>query len=135
MELMRAARIIPVLARILRPLLWLMGLHQRVGILWLTAAVFGLTYGAAVIVEEARAGSFEKSDIEPLQLSIGINHALIEDPAIFMALGIPALWLWGPRLVAALVAVHLYRLWGYGQARRRGNRLGDTGPKPVGRVG
>ena len=110
MEVLRAARVIPVLARLLQPLLTLMGLSRRVGILWLTAAVFGLSYGAAVIVEEAREGDFEKREIEGLQLSIGINHALIEDPAIFLALGIPALWLWVPRLVAALVAVHLYRL-------------------------
>jgi len=117
MELLRAARIIPLLARALRPVLWLMGLSHRVGILWLTAAVFGLSYGAAVIVEEARAGTFEKEEIEGLQMSIGINHALIEDPAIFLALGIPALWLWGPRLVAAMVAVHLYRLWGFWKRR------------------
>lgn len=135
MELMRAARVIPFLARILRPLLWLMGLSQRVGILWLTAAVFGLTYGAAVIVEEARAETFEKEEIERLQLSIGINHALIEDGAIFMALGIPAIWVWGPRLAAALVVVHLYRVWSYWQLRRRGGTLGETVPKPVSRSG
>jgi len=134
MELMRAAQIIPLLARLLRPVLWLMGLSRRVGILWLTAAVFGLTYGAAVIVEEARAGTFEKDEIERLQLSIGINHALIEDPAIFMALGIPALWLWLPRLVAALAAVHLYRLWTIWQGRR-GGVPGEPAVKPVGRSG
>lgn len=134
MELMRAAQIIPLLARLLRPVLWLMGLSRRVGILWLTAAVFGLTYGAAVIVEEARAGTFGKDEIERLQLSIGINHALIEDPAIFMALGIPALWLWLPRLVAALAAVHLYRLWTIWQ-RRRGEVSGEPAVKPVGRFG
>ena len=111
MELLRVLRVIPLLARMLRPVLWLMGLSPRVGVLWLTAAVFGLTYGAAVIVEEAREGHFHKDEIEHLQLSIGINHALIEDPAIFLALGIPALWLWGPRLLAALVTVHCHRLW------------------------
>lgn len=135
MELMRAARIIPVLARLLRPVLWLMGLSHRVGILWLTAAVFGLTYGAAVIVEEARAGTFERGDIERLQLSIGINHALIEDGAVFMALGIPAVWLWGPRLVAALVVVHCFRLWTTWRRHRRGGVPGQTSAKPVGRPG
>ena len=118
MELLRAMRAIPLLARVLRPVLWLLGLSPRVGILWLTAAIFGLSYGAAVIVEEAREGRFETDEIERLQLSIGINHALIEDPAVFLALGIPALWLWLPRLAAALVAVHLYRLGGAWCLRR-----------------
>jgi len=119
MELLRAMRIIPLVARMLKPVLWLMGLSPRVGVLWLTAAVFGLTYGAAVIVEETREGHFEKDEIERLQLSIGINHALIEDPAVFLALGIPALWLWVPRLTAALVAVHCQRLWTGWRVRRR----------------
>jgi hypothetical protein len=119
MELLRALRVIPLVARMLQPVLWLMGLSPRVGVLWLTAAVFGLTYGAAVIVEEARGGHFEKDIIERLQLSIGINHALIEDPAVFMALGIPALWLWGPRLLAALVTVHFHRVWMGWRSRRR----------------
>lgn len=135
MEWMRAARVIPWLARILRPVLKLMGLSQRVAILWLTAAVFGLSYGAAVIVEEAREGDFEKEEIEGLQLSIGINHALIEDPAIFLALGIPAVWLWGPRLVAALVAVYLYRLGRYWGMRRRGGARVKAVARPVGRSG
>lgn len=135
MEWMRAARVIPWLARILRPVLGLMGLSHRVAILWLTAAVFGLSYGAAVIVEEAREGDFGKEEIEGLQLSIGINHALIEDPAIFLALGIPAVWLWGPRLLAALVAVYLYRLGRYWGMRRRGGARVKAVARPVGRSG
>jgi spore maturation protein SpmB len=135
LELLRAARIIPRLARILRPILWLMGLPPGVGMLWLTAAVFGLSYGAAVIVEETRNGAFAKEDIKRLQLSIGINHALIEDPAIFLALGIPAIWLWGPRLVAALLAVHLYRLWHFGRRRRRSHGTKRTVTDPAGSGG
>jgi hypothetical protein len=135
MELLRAARVIPFLARILRPLLWLMGLSHRVGILWLTAAVFGLGYGAAVIVEETRTGAFEKEEIERLQLSIGINHSLIEDPAIFMALGIPAIWLWIPRLITALVAVHLYRVWSFWRMRRRNGAMKETVKRPIARSG
>lgn len=126
MEMLRALRVIPLLAGMLQPVLVLLGLSPRVGVLWLTAAVFGLTYGAAVIVEEAREGRFARGEIEPLQLSIGINHALIEDPAVFLALGIPPVWLWGPRLAAALVVVHLHRLWSEGRLRRRGG----LGAKP-----
>ena len=119
MELLRAARVIPKLARALKPVLWVMGLSPRVGILWLTATVFGLAYGAAVIVEETRTGGFQREEIERLQLSIGINHAVIEDPAIFLALGVPALWLWIPRLVAAFVFVHLYNLYSIFRVHRQ----------------
>ncbi len=107
---LQAINFIPVLARALAPFLRLMGLSRSVGILWLTAAVFGLSYGAAVIVEETRSGHFEEEDIRRLHLSIGINHAMLEDPLLFLAMGIPAFWLWGPRLAAAILVVYLDRL-------------------------
>ncbi|MBL0712444.1 MAG: nucleoside recognition domain-containing protein [Desulfosarcina sp.] len=115
---LRAVDLIPVLARMLNPLLRVLGLNRSVGILWLTAAVFGLSYGAAVIVEETREGHYAQADIRRLPLSIGINHAMIEDPLLFLAMGIPAFWLWGPRLAAAIAVVYLDHLWCRFRARR-----------------
>ena len=96
---------------VLSPLLRVMGLGRKVGILWITAVVFGLSYGGAVIVEEAREEYLTKRDLETLHLSIGINHSMIEDPVLFLPLGVAAFWLWVPRLVIALVAVRLLTLW------------------------
>jgi hypothetical protein len=95
----------------LSPLLKVMGLGHKVGILWITAVVFGLSYGGAVIVEEAREEHLTKRDLETLHLSIGINHSMIEDPVLFLSLGVGAFWLWVPRLIMALVAVRLLTLW------------------------
>jgi hypothetical protein len=95
----------------LSPLLRFMGLGRKVGILWITAVVFGLSYGGAVIVEEAREEHLTKRELETLHLSIGINHSMIEDPALFLPFGVGAFWLWVPRLVMALVAVRLLTLW------------------------
>jgi hypothetical protein len=72
--------------------------------------MFGISYGAAVIVEETRNGKISKDDLEDLHLSIGINHAVIEDPLLFLPLGIHPLWLWIPRLISAFAAVHVVRL-------------------------
>jgi len=93
--------------RLCRPVLKGLGLSEKTGILWMTAALFGLAYGAAVIVEEANAGHLGKEELEALHLSIGINHSLIEDPALFLALGLSAFWLWIPRLITAVIAVRL----------------------------
>jgi spore maturation protein SpmB len=109
LEMLKAFGGIAVLVAWSSPLLRLLGLKREVGMLWLTAAVFGLSYGAAVIVEEARRGRFSKGDLEALQISVGINHAMIEDPLLFMALGVAPVWLWLPRLAAALAAVYLFR--------------------------
>jgi hypothetical protein len=102
--------IMPVV-KALSPFLRILGLSEKVGILWMTAVIFGLTYGGAVIVEEARQGHISKEELEELQLSIGINHSMVEDPFLFMAFGISAFWLWVPRLITAMAATRLLTLW------------------------
>lgn len=102
--------IMPVV-KALSPFLRILGLSEKVGILWMTAVIFGLTYGGAVIVEEARQGHITKEELEELQLSIGINHSMVEDPFLFMAFGISAFWLWVPRLITAMAATRLLTLW------------------------
>lgn len=105
---MRRFNLVPHLVHWMRPVLALLGLGPRVGVLWLSAVLFGVTYGAAVIVEEFRAGSFEHREIERLHVSIGINHSMVEDPLLFLPLGIGIFWLYVPRFVAAMVAVRIY---------------------------
>ena len=74
------------------------GLNREVGLLWVTAVLFGVAYSGAVIVDEIRKQDLSKEEVEKLHLSIGINHAMIEDPALFLPFGIHPLWLWGPGL-------------------------------------
>lgn len=99
------------IVKALSPFLRVLGLSEKVGILWMTAVIFGLTYGGAVIVEEARQGHISKEELEELQLSIGINHSMVEDPFLFMAFGISAFWLWVPRLITAMAATRMLTFW------------------------
>ncbi len=109
--IMKSFNIIHYIVRVISPVLKAMGLNQKVGILWITAAVFGIAYGAAVIVEEVKEGNFDRQELEKLHISIGINHSMVEDPALFLTLGLNAFWLWVPRLLTAMLAVHLFTLW------------------------
>jgi hypothetical protein len=111
LEILKAMGWITYIVRLFSPLLVLMGLDRKVGILWMTAIVFGLAYGGAVIVEEAQSGHLTKEELEILQLSIGINHSMVEDPLLFVAIGLSAFWLYIPRLVMAIVSVRIVRLW------------------------
>jgi len=97
--------------RSLSPFLRIMGLSEKVGFLWMTAVLFGLSYGGALIVEETRGGALSRNDLETLHLSIGINHSLIEDPVLYLPLGISPFWLWVPRLAIAIVVVRLFTIW------------------------
>lgn len=110
MELMKSFDLIRHIVKAISPVLSVMGLSRATGVLWLTAACFGLAYGAAVIVEETRNNTFSQDELTRLHLSIGINHAMIEDPALFLPLGIPPFWLWIPRLVAAIITIYVVHL-------------------------
>jgi hypothetical protein len=110
-ELLKAYNLVDRVASLLAPVLRVMGLHRRAGLLWLTGALFGLVYGAAVIVEQSRELKIDREEIEKLQLSIGINHALIEDSLLFLPFVVSPLYAWLPRLAAAIAVVYLMTLW------------------------
>jgi len=111
LEILKTFDLINPMVRLLNPLLKIMGLDQKMGFLWLTAVIFGVAYGGAVIVEEVKAGHLSKEELEELHLSIGINHAMVEDPSLFLSLGLSPFWLWIPRLIVAILAERLLTLW------------------------
>lgn len=127
MEGMRTFRLTDRVLAGLGPLLKIMGLDKKAGLLWMTGAFFGIAYGGAVIVQEARRGGFTREEIEKLHLSIGVNHSVIEDPALFLSFGLSPFWMWVPRLVAAVLVVYMVGLWH--RAGRLKNILGSVSDK------
>ena len=98
LEFMKNYDLIDRIVHVMTPALKVLGLSKQTGLLWLTAVTFGLTYGAAVIVEETKEGNLSKDELERLQVSIGINHSVIEDPLLFLSLGSGIFWMCVPRL-------------------------------------
>ncbi len=95
--------------RLFSPLVRLLGLSNRVSMLWVAAILFGVLYGGAVIVEEAKRAALTKEEIERFHISVGVNHAMVEDPALFAVLGPNIFWLWVPRFITAIITVQTYR--------------------------
>ena len=91
-----------------QPVMKILGLSHRTALLWVTAVVFGLMYGGAVIIEEAKKGALTKEELERLHISIGTNHSMVEEPALWLALGLNGFWLWVPKLITAVAAVQIY---------------------------
>ena len=85
------------------------GLPDRGAMMFVAGIVFGLVLASAVIIDEAKKGLMTKEELERLHISIGINHSMIEDPAIFSVLGLNILWLIIPKFLASIIAVHTYR--------------------------
>ena len=110
LELMKYHNLVVKLVDLFHPCLKILGLDKSVGILWMTAVVFGISYGSAVIIQEVRETPIAKSKLTRLHLSIGINHSMIDDPVLFLPLGLNPIWLWVPRIVAAILLVNTYNL-------------------------
>ncbi|HEX9896781.1 MAG TPA: hypothetical protein VGA85_03870 [Dehalococcoidales bacterium] len=108
------------LYRFFKPFMKVLGLSERTVILWVTAVLFGLMYGSAVILEKSKEGGLTRSELERLHISIGINHSMVEDPALYMALGINAFWLLVPKLLMAMIATQIYRVVEFMRVRRGG---------------
>jgi spore maturation protein SpmB len=88
----------------------LFGLPPSSGTAWIVANTLGLAYGAAVLQEEAESGRLDAADGDLLNHHLGVSHSLVEDTALFAALGAPAVWLILPRLAMALLVVWERRL-------------------------
>jgi hypothetical protein len=100
---------IKYLVRFFRPLMKILGLPDKAVVSWVTGAGFGLLYGSAVIMEEARKGTSTREELEHVQVSLGINHSMVEETGLFLALGVNPLYLLLPRVIAAIVAVQTLR--------------------------
>ena len=100
---------IKYLVKFFRPLMKILGLPDQAATMWVTGAGFGLLYGSAVIMEEAKKGALTKEELEHVQISLGINHSIVEETGLFLALGVNPLWLLIPRFVTATIAVHTLR--------------------------
>jgi hypothetical protein len=96
--------------RLFKWLMRILGLHEQTTLMWLAAVIFGLLYGSAVIMEESTKGNIPRSELGYLHMSVGINHALIEDPLLFAVLGLNLFWLFIPRFFVAIIGVQLYHL-------------------------
>lgn len=62
LEEMKHFNLVAKLVNLFNPVLKLFGLEKNVGILWMTAAVFGIAYGGAVIIEEVKENHIKKSE-------------------------------------------------------------------------
>jgi hypothetical protein len=104
---------IKYLVRFFRPLMKILGLSDQAVMMWVTGAGFGLLYGSAVIIEEAKKGALTKEELEHLHISIGVNHSVVEETALLLALGINPFWLLIPRFITSAISVHTLRALRY----------------------
>jgi hypothetical protein len=100
------------------PLMKLFGLSKDTAFLWLVGNVVGLAYGSAIMIEQVEQKKLSIADAKLLNYHLAMSHSLLEDSLIFIAIGIPALWIIFTRLFFAIVVVWLRRAYNYYYIRK-----------------
>ena len=108
-RILQALGVIRWLGERLRPLMVVFGLPKDTAFLWLVSNTLGLAYGAGVLRTEVAEGRLSREDGDLLNHHSAISHSLLEDTLLYVALGVPALWIMVPRVALAVVAVWLRR--------------------------
>jgi hypothetical protein len=78
------------------------GLKPESGMPWLAGNVFGIVFGAGVVIETAREGRLDAKQVTLVATFLALCHGLFEDTAIFLVLGANIFWILVPRIVLAV---------------------------------
>lgn len=102
--------VLKMLSRLFTPLMYLFGLPASTSFLWIVGNTVGLAYGSAIMMDYVESGHLNKKDADILNYHLAISHSELEDPLLFMVIGLPVWWLIIPRLILAVVVVWIRRL-------------------------
>ncbi|AKL94314.1 nucleoside recognition domain-containing protein [Clostridium aceticum] len=95
-----------ILGRIIKPFEFLASIFKisKESILpLLVGVIFGLSYGAGVIIQTSKEGNVSKRDLLLITVFLASCHAVFEDTLIFVAVGANGWLLLGTRLLAAFI--------------------------------
>lgn len=87
LRMMDLLKLTPLLAKCISPFLRIMGIGEKATSMTVTGALLGISYGGALIIQEARSGNLDAKDIFLSLSFMCLCHGLIEDTLFVMAFG------------------------------------------------
>jgi len=105
-EILKDVNILDRLVKLFAPFTNFLGFSKSAALPFLAGLIFGISYGAGLILDASRQGNLSKKDLLLLSLFLVICHSIFEDTFIFVAVGANALIiLLGRFLFAVLVTI------------------------------
>lgn len=102
-QVLKDVEILPFLAKLMSPFTRLLGVSEKTGVTLLAGLLFGIAYGAGVIIQAAKEENLSRKDIYLISIFLICCHAIIEDTLIFAPLGINIFSLLLVRVALALI--------------------------------
>ncbi len=103
MEIAKDLNILDKISDFCKPLTKWMGVSKESAFPLAIGLVFGLAYGAGVIIQSAKEGNLDKRSLILISIFLVCCHAVVEDSLIFVAIGANGFFLLTVRLVTALI--------------------------------
>ncbi|WP_027409909.1 nucleoside recognition domain-containing protein [Anoxybacteroides tepidamans] len=107
-------------SRWMAPVTKLLGMKENTSMTLAAGLLFGLAYGAGVMIQAVKEDGVSKRDVTLAFLFLSACHAVVEDTLLFVPLGIPVWPLLMIRLVTAIVlTIVIGLIWRYAVQTRR----------------
>lgn len=103
MEILKDSNILEKLSKKMKPISDFFDISYNTIFPMIIGLIFGLSYGAGVIIESAKENSLNKKDLYVLMIFLVVCHAIIEDTLLFVVLGANLWLLLGLRLSIAII--------------------------------
>ena len=106
MEILKDAKILEKFSKKLKPLAKLFDISNESVFPLMIGIVFGLVYGAGIIIESVGEKNLSNKDLYVVMIFLVACHAIFEDTLIFVAVGANLWLLFITRLVIAVVVAY-----------------------------
>jgi len=103
MEILKDSKILDKLSKKMTPLANFFDISNEAVFPLIIGLIFGLSYGAGVIIESAEENNLSKKDLYTLMIFLVACHAVIEDTLLFVVVGASLWFLLGIRVGVAII--------------------------------
>lgn len=107
MEIARDLNLLDWLSKLCRPITKWMGVSENSAFPLAIGLVFGLAYGAGVIIKSAQEGNLDKKSLILVSIFLACCHAVFEDTLLFVTIGANGWMLLSIRVIVAFVLTSL----------------------------
>ena len=107
LDMLKRLGIIQRVNNLLRPVLHLLGIGREAETITLVGITLGLSYGGALLINEAQAGHIKPRDVLFSMSLLGLSHSLIEDTLLMMLIGADLTGILAGRIIFTLVIIYL----------------------------
>jgi hypothetical protein len=106
-QILKELKWIHIFSRWMAPVTKLLGMKENTSLTLAAGLVFGLAYGAGVMIQAVKEDGVSKRDLTLAFIFLVSCHAVVEDTLVFVPLGIPVWPLLVIRLVTAVLLTML----------------------------